>query len=163
MDCKEVKKQLLSFANGTLSLNEPTKIKDHLATCPVCRAELQQLQQVWDLLDEFEPIKPAPDFTGRLWHRIRTEETQVTPRTWIFPKRFIRWAGLVAAAAVLLIVITLSVVMPPSDSSTPTEEDLAQYMELIEDMEVIEVMDLIEYVDAVEYFPELSESDILTD
>lgn len=163
MDCQEVKKQLLSFANGILSLNEQTKIKDHLATCPVCRAELQQLQQVWKLLDEIEPIKAAPDFTERLWHRIRTEETRVTPHARTFSRRFIRWAGLVAAAAVLLIVITLLVVMPPSDSSTPTEEDLVQYMELIEDMEVIEVMDLIEYVDAVDYFPELSESDILTD
>ncbi len=60
----------------------PQAVREHLAACPACRHELQQMQATLALLDEWQAPAVNPYFPVRMQARLR-EEQQARPAGWL--------------------------------------------------------------------------------
>jgi hypothetical protein len=54
----------------------------HLSECVACRAELESLQETFQMLDVWEAPEPSPWFDSRLAARLREEEAKA-PASWL--------------------------------------------------------------------------------
>ena len=88
MDCNVKKEDLLTFFYGECEEGEQERMKEHVATCAVCRRELDALASTQALLRAWPDEAPRLDLTF--------VEAEV-PR-----RRFRLMAGLAAAAVVAL-------------------------------------------------------------
>lgn len=92
--CEDVRLLLADLAVGDAP---PEHVSAHLATCPDCRAELENLQQALAALSSRSSFQPADDFHSRLRARVIDEVTR--------PQRRIgHLAPAMAVAALLLMV-----------------------------------------------------------
>jgi anti-sigma factor RsiW len=62
MKCRNVQKRLSAYQDGELSSAEQLRIKTHLADCPECRKQYNELQRIWSVLGELPDIQPRPGF-----------------------------------------------------------------------------------------------------
>ena len=85
MNCHDVKSKmpdLLFDADSMIaeeSVNEA--IRQHLAACAECRAELDEMRATISMLDAWEAPEPNPYFLTRLNARLE-EERQAAPASW---------------------------------------------------------------------------------
>lgn len=90
---------LLDLAEGQPA---PSETRAHLASCPACRAQIEQLQQDLALLPEVDVPEPSPlywaAFRRELADRVRELPTNRRAERWL-------WAPALAAAAVAVVVL----------------------------------------------------------
>ncbi len=103
MNCNDFKERIADFAGGE-PMSEP--MRKHLASCPVCAAELQTARRVLDAVTPRSVVEPSPDFDARILAAARTAPSRPSPR------RILRWVGSIAAAAVVVVAVTLSLRTP---------------------------------------------------
>ena len=60
----------------------PAKVREHVAECARCQAELAELKATMGLLDAWEAPEPSPYFVTRMNARIR-EEREAAPAGWL--------------------------------------------------------------------------------
>ncbi len=112
MNCRRVRRYLFGYFRGELSSEEAGTIRVHLAACPDCAKEAEQVETLClALRDNLETVIPSPDFNQRLLERLQTSPSGVTVRekaSWwadllheIFPSIRLRWAVAGAAAVVV--------------------------------------------------------------
>ena len=70
MNCKNVKKNLVSFLENELLEEQRVQMEKHLKTCPACSHLLEEFSQLWGTLGHREEIQPSPYFWTRLKQRI---------------------------------------------------------------------------------------------
>jgi hypothetical protein len=100
--------RLAAYAEGELNRSEANQVKLHVHLCPLCRAELAEMQALSARLQEFA----LPDGLGQdLWERVeqRLPERRAAPQP--PPGGFLRWLppiGLVASNAMLQAVLIVA-------------------------------------------------------
>jgi hypothetical protein len=72
MTCPEIKNNLAEVVYASRPL--PEEIRDHLAKCAGCTAELAEMEATWKLLDEWQAPEPSAFFDAKLYGRLRTEQ-----------------------------------------------------------------------------------------
>jgi anti-sigma factor RsiW len=81
--------RLSAYLDGELSAGDAAAVEEHLRTCPACRAELDALSRVRQLLRHLPPPEPPSGLVELLLIR---------PRQRVLP---VAWAASAAAAIVL--------------------------------------------------------------
>ena len=69
--CEAVADDLTELALGTLAGRERSTVLDHVASCPSCRVELEQLSKVAEAVQQLAPpMQPPLGFELRLAERL---------------------------------------------------------------------------------------------
>jgi hypothetical protein len=98
MKCKEIYELLPDLAAGLGSV--APEADQHLRSCELCAAKLQDLRQTMALLDEWKAPEPSPYFDTRLQARIREEKAQQSAR-WM---RWLRRPVLALCLTIMMVV-----------------------------------------------------------
>ncbi|WP_092471814.1 anti-sigma factor [Desulfotruncus arcticus] len=77
MRCRKVKEKLGRFLAGECRSSEFSAIEKHLSHCPGCAAELNELQRLDLLLDQWEPEPAPPDFWNSVMTRVAEESVNL--------------------------------------------------------------------------------------
>lgn len=64
------------------SAHVPADVRQHLASCPLCGKQWDELRATMQLLDEWRTPEPSPYFDVRMAARLR-EEKNSAPLTWL--------------------------------------------------------------------------------
>ena len=99
MKCASLRHELMEVVLNGSELATPA-MREHLAACPACAAEVASLRQTMELLDEWQTPEPSPYFSARLRARMRDEQTTQTAG-WL---AWLRRPAVVTAAAALMAV-----------------------------------------------------------
>lgn len=90
MSDEHVLDSLPAYALGSLDAAEARPVEDHLASCWICRSELNTFQTVADQLSLAVPVAvPSPDLKERLMQRVQTARpgqrspVQAPKRSWL--------------------------------------------------------------------------------
>ena len=149
---------LVPFLDGELSADEARSCRNHLAACPACRIEAEQLGGVWDLLD----AAPEPVVPEGLAEAVLARAAADAGRYGTFGRRLIRWGVPVAAAA----AIVMAVLLQPESTSDSNRDlnngpivnadldipqgDIERILEVQDSLDVMnEYGDLIEHYDVL--------------
>lgn len=128
-DHERLRQDLGAFVLGALPVDEAAAVEAHLATCPGCRAERDDLLPVSAALGDLRSAGPVPaeteaapaDLETRVLERVERERARERRTTWV------RRAGLAAvagAAAAVVLVAGLAVTRPDApvpQAGPPTE------------------------------------------
>lgn len=95
MDCKEVRKKLLNYLEGDVSLKDRKEIKKHLRVCRECNKEMENLRRLFEILDKETIPEPGDRFWRELPKRIDIKLNRRTKRL----------RKLMAIAASIIIII----------------------------------------------------------
>jgi anti-sigma-K factor RskA len=69
--CDQCREELTEFTLGPADAAQAERMAAHLAACPVCRQELDELQAAWSALPTtLAPIQPRPEVFERILGRI---------------------------------------------------------------------------------------------
>ncbi len=60
MMCGWAKERIAASWTGELEASDQTKLRDHLADCPECAAEMMQLSAMWERLADLPAPEPSP-------------------------------------------------------------------------------------------------------
>src|SRR5688572_29525395 len=101
MKCNQAREYLLDLAEGQSPV--PPEVRQHLASCPGCAAEMQSLKATMSLLDEWKAPEPSPYFDSKLAARLREERAAAAQPRGVMAWLGLRWqqAAAVALAAVM--------------------------------------------------------------
>jgi anti-sigma factor RsiW len=92
--------------DGLLSPDDERELQRHLATCPICKAEWEAMQQISALLEQSEIVGPPLGFALRVERRL-TDQEKKRRRTFsglALLTGSLSLAGVMAAAAVMLVL-----------------------------------------------------------
>jgi hypothetical protein len=117
MNCRKVRRNLFGYYRQELSPEETEGIKSHLARCPDCAEEAEEIREINLMLrDGVETFLPSGDFNERLLAKIQTissTEKVIDKRNWwqkllldVFPNLRMRWALAGAVSVLILAVVT---------------------------------------------------------
>jgi hypothetical protein len=100
--CDQCREELTEFALGPGDAAQALQMAAHLAACPVCRQELEELQAAWSALPStLPPIRPRPEVFDRVLAQIDGPRVVDTaPR--FQPSRKERLLSYVVAASIFL-------------------------------------------------------------
>jgi hypothetical protein len=118
--CREWRESLGAHALDQLPEEERAALEAHLDGCPECRAELQSLAGVAQLLPLADPAHfdtapaPPPSLADRVAATIRAEHRSQRRRRW---RLGVAFGGVTAAMAAAV----LAIFVLPSDTSTPEQ------------------------------------------
>jgi len=111
MRCKKIVALLSPYVDGALSGSRKHDVKQHLRACEACRAKLERIRQLGNLLDGL-PVPSVPEgFAARVMAEAKTRlpETKakwvLPPVTWDPLRWFLKFSApmrLAACATVLL-------------------------------------------------------------
>jgi hypothetical protein len=71
--CKKTRKKLPAFLNRQLEGKTEKKVAHHIATCPLCKGEAEDLRLTWDLLGRASFDEEFPDILNGVLERIDRE------------------------------------------------------------------------------------------
>jgi hypothetical protein len=83
MICTEVESKLADLLLDPETV--PAKVREHVAECSACRAQVAELRATMNLLDEWKAPEPSPYFMTRMQARMR-EEREAAPAGWLARK-----------------------------------------------------------------------------
>ena len=117
--CERIGDDLVAFLDDELAAADRTPVADHVATCLVCRREIDRLTTVRRLVQTLPGIEPSPTFADEFWRRMDGESAPRDPR--VRPLRPMRWAlpALAAAAVVALALHSLLGGPAPNPATAP--------------------------------------------
>ena len=125
MNCKNIKKNLVSFLENELPEERRVEIENHLKICSDCSHLLEEFSQLWGALEDREKIQPSPYFWTRLKQRIvEYEEGRGPVLGWL--GGLVGWARPAVAVAVLLICVFLGYSLgnlPQANGQTASQLD----------------------------------------
>jgi hypothetical protein len=104
MNCEEARQQFVDYWRGTLE-DPAGGFRAHLESCERCRAEADQLKDLWGALGSLPEEDPSLGMRSRFYDSLRVwrlQESERRPRSWRLPH-----PALEALAAVLLLAVGL--------------------------------------------------------
>jgi anti-sigma-K factor RskA len=117
MRCERAQELFSEYCEGALQPALTVPLESHLTSCAECRATVQDLKEVWRILDSpMAAVEPPAGFRAAVWSRIDAEEEK-SRRSWR-PRFAFQWRllftrpALGRAAAVLLVVVLSGVYIP---------------------------------------------------
>ncbi len=105
MKHKSIRKKLLRYLDGDLSVREKVKVRHHLESCRACRDALKMLESMW-VAERTIERQTAPPF---LWTRIAARlQSQTERKLFKGLKNPVRWALRPVVTVVVLLFIFFS-------------------------------------------------------
>jgi hypothetical protein len=132
MNCRKCRERLERFLDNELSGAERVALEQHLAVCPECRSQAEELKALGLLLQDRPQVEPEPGFTenfnDRFWHEVkrRRRMQSIEPGRGFFAFGWNR-ALVTAAAAMLLVAVgfvgyrSLHTIVGPTPVAMPEE------------------------------------------
>lgn len=126
-DHEPIRDLLPLVALGVADPQEAVLVEAHLAVCPVCRAEVDQLRAAATVMARAVPQHdPSPDVRRRVMAVVEQEAVVRRPRTagadrgpaWL-PRRAGLWPALAGALAVACMVLAVVIVAGRDDPARP--------------------------------------------
>lgn len=115
MNCSKVKENLSPYLDNMLSEEEKKAVETHLASCPECQQELEDLQQTIAMLSSLEEIIPPASFRRELREKLEKEVDNKQKKSFSINGLISKWFGNLktsAAVPVAISLILLIVIMP---------------------------------------------------
>lgn len=110
ISCERAWELLNLQLDGALSPQEEQELEEHLASCPACRKDQEELAQMSQALRGLGEVQVPADFTQRVMEQVRAE-SQEKPKVISLQRR--RWARtLMGLAACALLCIGIYRVIP---------------------------------------------------
>src|SRR4051794_2965772 len=109
MKCTEIHPNLEAFVLGGLEPEEAAEVRHHVASCPSCQNELQELEKISQALETASlPEDPPGYLKGEILSLVRAEVSSSSDKE---PSSFrnLRFALPVMAAATLVAVVALGI------------------------------------------------------
>ena len=151
-----IKDLISSLIDGELSHKETESVRQHLASCDICRKEFDALKSLDNLLCGIKPVEPSHDFDREFWKKVDALYTidalKTKKQPWSILKGFSwGWQPALGAVAAMLVVAAGTVI---SYRSAPTELDptgmlIAENITLYSDYEIINNLELLENWDEI--------------
>ncbi len=117
MNCREIEKDLIPYADGDLNDVRAEMIKSHLASCADCQAALQPIQQTLDMAKTYRVPVRSDQSASRMLVRIRSGIEQ-------HRKRYaFRLVPAMFATAALLLLMVIGLRDMETDFDEPIESD----------------------------------------
>ncbi|MGC2403472.1 MAG: hypothetical protein WA510_27020 [Acidobacteriaceae bacterium] len=110
MSCGEIKNNLEEAVFESRPLTE--KVRQHVAECSKCAAELAELQATWKLLDEWQAPEPSAFFDAKLYAGLRREQTTAPAsfleraKAWLLYSSNLRVRQIAAGALATVLVVS---------------------------------------------------------
>ena len=125
MNCSECKDDFAAYQEGLLESEAESRIASHLADCPACRAEFDQMQSLVVRLNAPGPGTSGISLENRVMDRIIHEQALTIRRLQMRKRiRLLGISGVLTAAVVLLIIAGVQMAEP--DNRVQAAEVLAQ-------------------------------------
>ena len=109
MNCETIKKRfLLDYMEERLGPSQKTLVDDHLANCPRCRQEFEQVHDIGRFLRSYTVPDPGEAFWDRLSSKIysRVSSKKLTrKKPWEIVQNWMTWKRLVYAATPILLIL----------------------------------------------------------
>jgi anti-sigma factor RsiW len=80
MKCHAIEKRLSAYQDGELPASGNAEISRHLADCASCRETYEKFLQLWQKLDDLQPIPAPPGFYRQVYQRIHQAPEKGLPR-----------------------------------------------------------------------------------
>ena len=137
MRCEEIHAHLADHLAGTLPPDVAAQVADHLRGCPTCAAEVDGLQDTWQMLGTIAPhTADATAMRSRFAATLDGYQGGLTTPT---PTRRSSWPGtygwhLAAAAAVLMLGIAIgrqTAPAPPDPQLTLLRDELKDMRQMV--------------------------------
>jgi hypothetical protein len=142
MKCRQVESQLPDYLGRQLALSVMAEVRDHLAGCPHCSAELVSLQKLLALAAlDATPAMPIGEDEFLRGVRRRISELRIEshkPQTTSY-KPFVRLVPFLAAAAVLVVV---GVLVRSQKSEIRNQNTGSDYASVLTEPENPDLLDL---------------------
>lgn len=111
MDCNKCKNSLQAYLDGELDGEKFVEVELHVSRCPECKAELDRLVKLRDILRELREVDVPPgereSFIDALRKRIEKEQVLSPPS-----RKEIKWrpvlVGAIAVVALLILMLAIS-------------------------------------------------------
>ena len=78
MNCRKIYQALSAYMDGELPGVDALVVRQHLASCPECRAEYEGLRHTKQLLSRLRMKEPRPDLPQDIVRRLETENRRAT-------------------------------------------------------------------------------------
>lgn len=123
MDCREVRDKLAEYQLGGLAETERAALAGHLVGCAACRAELEALARLDDLLSPMTPLTAPTELWGGIEERLQPRRAQ----WWQWAVQWPRPA--LAAAAMIMVALGLALGLRGHEQVVPSETLTPAYQE----------------------------------
>jgi anti-sigma factor RsiW len=106
---KHVRESIQAFVSGDLDRERNEAVRAHLAACPACRREAEQVRATWDLL---ETAASEPEGDLSIWPEVRrrTVERGDQARDWFFGHG--AWSRSALASAAVAAGLVIGILVP---------------------------------------------------
>lgn len=167
MNCQQTQDLLKPLAEGMLQRDVLHQVREHLASCPECRAKLSP-QDLVEILPHFdESIDPSDDFAERFYAELETRRRKpFHEKRHRMPGLRLpgpgRWFWQLAAAGILAVLIAAGLLVRQSAYRTPDpsavfyELEVTENLPLLKDMTLISNMELLEDLETIENLHQLN-------
>jgi hypothetical protein len=137
MTCPEIKHNLAEVVYESRPL--PDEMRNHLAKCAGCTAELAEMEATWKLLDEWQAPEPSAFFDAKLYARLRTEQATAPAslferaKAWLLYSTNLQMRQLAAGALAMVLAVgggtfaLLDHETPAAPQTSATVRDLQSY------------------------------------
>lgn len=136
MTCPEMRNNLAEVVYESRPL--PEEMRNHLAKCAGCTAELAEMEATWKLLDEWHAPEPSAFFDAKLYARLRTEQATAPAslferaKAWLLFSTNLQVRQLAAGALAVALAVgggTLALLdhARPAPQTSATVRDLQSY------------------------------------
>lgn len=109
----------LTYVDARVGATERARLETHLAECPACRQQVEELRALRSVLEEWKPVTASVGFDARLRARLEQErlaEEQSRRRGWFVLRP--AYAAALALAVLLALIVSLRPPVAPVVSKT---------------------------------------------
>ena len=111
MSCRKFKSHIFKHYDKELSSEQEKNLNQHTKSCPSCKKELYQMDQLKKILSVVDILEPSPDFNDKLWARIGKPEEKIIPEISFTFKQKVKWA--LATCLVTIVLLSAIVLTDP--------------------------------------------------
>lgn len=125
-DCELVQDRIAPYIEGLLSSEEANRVQAHLAVCPECKRIYSELQQVPQMLRDWQPEPPSAQMWSQITMKLGPRLTHTHIHRTRHRKRWL-WGGAMAAAAMIVLLVGYWMTAPPVPINNDLTYDVAFY------------------------------------
>ncbi len=157
MSCDRIREQIADYLAGRLEDAARGKFEAHVETCAACRAETEELTDVWKRMDDLPAPEPDPAMRRRFLEMLEAYQAGMaagrsergaaaapkTVRSWtLWPARPI-WQAALAATLVILGLVGGRYAFAPRPAAEPAN-DVAQLRGQVESLRQLVALSLLQ-------------------
>jgi len=150
MNCKALEKIAIEYIDGRAELHKKRQAEEHLGSCAACRRRIEELREIWGILDEAPMIVPSLAFDAGVRARIAAEGNRWSIWGWLVPSPRLA-IGVTALLAFSIWLSSLPKAQAPQSMPVTAASDAEFHM--IADLPVLEDYNVLANFEALSELP----------